>query len=106
MDFQQGDIVRIWVDDELPEPDHNLPGEGWDAIIVSVRAEDDSYSGVGQELEVAWLERFTAPVQTKAKPVRETWDDQTSLVTPEYDAHVKLLKRAEYTSFFTLDTVG
>jgi hypothetical protein len=91
MDFQQGDIVRIWVDDELPDPDYNLPGEGWDAIVVDVDQDEIT-------LEVAWLERFTAPVNERAKPIRESWDDHTALVVPTSDAHVKLLRRATYTN--------
>jgi len=93
--FQQGDIVRVWVDDELPEPDPNLPDQGWDAIVVGVDIDGPVIDE--PQIEVAWLERFITHSDPRNKPIRETWDERTALVTPEYDAHIRLLKRATYT---------
>ncbi len=91
MTYQIGDIVRISLDPNLPEPNRELPGDGWDAIVVDVLPDGDN-------IEIAWLSQSVTPKNPRLSPMRETWDSSTVVIEPKYDAHVTLLRRATYTN--------
>lgn len=88
-DFNIGDILTIEANEENEQ--HDIPDEPWDAIVTDVDPEDD------ERIEVAWLSRFSTPVNTKGKPIRETWDDKTSVIDAGcFYGTITVKRRARY----------
>lgn len=88
--FNIGDILTISADQDS-DYGHDLPDEPWDAIVIDVDPEDTD------RIEVAWLSRFSTPVNAKGRPIRETWDDKTTVIDVcDIDDWITLKRRASY----------